>query len=272
MRCSRCKFVKYCSQDCQRQSWTLWHQQECPAIQSIAPARPTETILLMARLLWRRSKEKDTVQHMNFPSNLTIDPRYSDIEFLTSSTFVVSTLGTLRHQRLIHFIFVDHSKFPKEKMVQFGEMAMLVARLVGPSALPPSASDLVDLFCKFSCNNYNISDAEFRPIGVGLYPTSSLINHSCRPNCIAMFKGADSIIRAIEPIKQGDEVPPQSPSNPSEPSAITYVEVFFQIFSRYLLHILSIHCQLACVKSSWRKISSSLATVIVASMRTNVKK
>jgi hypothetical protein len=83
---------------------------------------------------------------------------------------------------------------------------MLVARLVGPASLPSSASKLVELFCKFSCNNYNISDAEFRPIGVGLYPTAALINHSCHPNCIALFRGTESIIRAIEPIEEGQEV------------------------------------------------------------------
>lgn len=104
------------------------------------------------------------------------------------------------------FCVADRSKFSSEKIDQFGQMAMLVARLVGPEYLPGSASDLVELFCKFACNNYNISDSELRPIGVGLYPTAALINHSCRPNCIAIFDGVDSVIRAIEPIQQNQEV------------------------------------------------------------------
>jgi SET and MYND domain-containing protein len=49
-------------------------------------------------------------------------------------------------------------------------------------------------------------DDEFRSIGVGIYPTLSLINHDCSPNCIALFDGKKVTIRAISDIKKGDEV------------------------------------------------------------------
>lgn len=41
-----------------------------------------------------------------------------------------------------------------------------------------SPSEIMRLFCVFSCNNFNISDDEMNYIGIGLYPTAAMINHS----------------------------------------------------------------------------------------------
>ena len=43
-------------------------------------------------------------------------------------------------------------------------------------------------------------------IGVGIYQTPSLLNHSCLPNCVAVFNGIKLLIHATEQIKQGDEL------------------------------------------------------------------
>lgn len=42
--------------------------------------------------------------------------------------------------------------------------------------------------------------------GTGIYKTSSSLNHSCVPNCIAMFNGTEICIRAISNICPGDEL------------------------------------------------------------------
>lgn len=91
MRCSRCKFACYCSAQCQKKAWEAWHQRECPAIQSIAPAKPTETVLLMARLFWRRKREESSKGNKSsmMPLNsfgTTIESLFDDAQFLTSSS------------------------------------------------------------------------------------------------------------------------------------------------------------------------------------------
>ncbi|KAG0174326.1 SET and MYND domain-containing protein 3 [Apophysomyces sp. BC1034] len=66
--------------------------------------------------------------------------------------------------------------------------------------------DLIQLLCRFRCNNFAIHDDQLFAIGEGTYPIGALFNHSCRPNAVAMFDGAHLIIKAIEDIEPGDEI------------------------------------------------------------------
>lgn len=50
------------------------------------------------------------------------------------------------------------------------------------------------------------ADYELKYIGKALYPTLSLMNHSCDPN-VAKFNHQDYIVvRAVQPIAAGEEV------------------------------------------------------------------
>ncbi|KAI9598568.1 hypothetical protein BDF19DRAFT_346444, partial [Syncephalis fuscata] len=41
---------------------------------------------------------------------------------------------------------------------------------------------------------------------VGVYPVASLLNHSCRPNCIYRFDGVQLQVIAQRPISAGEEL------------------------------------------------------------------
>ena len=43
-------------------------------------------------------------------------------------------------------------------------------------------------------------------LGVAIHPTLNLINHDCDPNCVAVSCGPNIFVRAIKPIKEGDEL------------------------------------------------------------------
>lgn len=42
-------------------------------------------------------------------------------------------------------------------------------------------------------------------LGTGLYKNASLINHSCNPNCVAIFEGTTLSIRTIRDVECGEE-------------------------------------------------------------------
>ncbi|ELK10625.1 SET and MYND domain-containing protein 3 [Pteropus alecto] len=43
-------------------------------------------------------------------------------------------------------------------------------------------------------------------VGVGLYPSMSLLNHSCDPNCSIVFNGPHLLLRAVRDIEAGEEL------------------------------------------------------------------
>ncbi|MED6270724.1 hypothetical protein CHARACLAT_013257, partial [Characodon lateralis] len=57
-----------------------------------------------------------------------------------------------------------------------------------------------------TCNCFTISDAELQEIGVGLYPSLSLLNHDCRPNCVMVFEGTRLQLRAVQDISPKEEL------------------------------------------------------------------
>ncbi|KAK0136871.1 Histone-lysine N-methyltransferase SMYD3 [Merluccius polli] len=57
-----------------------------------------------------------------------------------------------------------------------------------------------------ACNCFTISDGELKEVGVGLYPSLSLLNHDCRPNCLIVFEGTKLLLRAIKDICPEEEL------------------------------------------------------------------
>lgn len=59
---------------------------------------------------------------------------------------------------------------------------------------------------KFRCNNFVVYNPELISVAEGTYPYASLLNHSCTPNCIVLFKGRTLHLRAIADIEPNKEL------------------------------------------------------------------
>lgn len=68
---------------------------------------------------------------------------------------------------------------------------------MGDTKLPNSA-EMLAIFGRICVNSYNILDPDMNSIGVGIYLGPSVIDHSCKPNAIAVFDGTTILIRALE--------------------------------------------------------------------------
>ena len=65
---------------------------------------------------------------------------------------------------------------------------------------------ITHVYCLLEVNAFGISDKTLLRAGTGLYWPTNLINHSCRPNCVAVFSGQRQFIVPCRAIAEGDEL------------------------------------------------------------------
>ncbi|XP_069030213.1 histone-lysine N-methyltransferase SMYD3 [Embiotoca jacksoni] len=181
LRCSQCKMARYCNVTCQRQAWS-GHKRECKCLCSLLPRIPTDSVRLAARLIFA-----------------LLNPSKNSSEELYTLEEHESHLNTMSEQK-------------KQGLFQLASMLELYLQEVPDlthdmtSVLPPSCREALSLIAKVTCNCFTISDGELQEIGVGLYPSLSLLNHDCRPNCVMVFEGTKLQLRAVQDINTEDEL------------------------------------------------------------------
>ncbi|XP_072320858.1 histone-lysine N-methyltransferase SMYD3 [Eucyclogobius newberryi] len=181
LRCSQCKMTRYCNMTCQKKAWPV-HKSECKCLKRILPRIPTDSVRLAARII--------------FASCVSTKGNSEELYTLEEHE---SHLSSISEQK-------------KEGLSQLASMLQLYLQQEVPaldqvaSSLPPFCQDPLCLMGKVTCNCFTISDGELQEIGVGLYPSLSLLNHDCGPNCVMVFEGTKLNLRAVKDIKPGDEL------------------------------------------------------------------
>ena len=62
------------------------------------------------------------------------------------------------------------------------------------------------VYCLLQINSFGVSEKSLVRCGNGLYSPSNLINHSCSPNCVGVYRGRTQFIIAIRDIKPGEQI------------------------------------------------------------------
>ncbi|GIL73817.1 hypothetical protein Vretifemale_3919 [Volvox reticuliferus] len=78
--------------------------------------------------------------------------------------------------------------------------------LASSSAAWPGFRTVAQLLSLLSCNCHTVCDEELRPLGIALYPTGALVNHSCNPNTVQTFRGRTLLLKALKALAPGDEI------------------------------------------------------------------
>uniref|UniRef100_A0A3P8VBY6 [histone H3]-lysine(4) N-trimethyltransferase n=1 Tax=Cynoglossus semilaevis TaxID=244447 RepID=A0A3P8VBY6_CYNSE len=174
-RCSQCKAARYCNAMCQKQAWSI-HRRECKSLQRLSPRIPPDSVRLAARIIFALVCELYTVEEHESHLSLMSEQKKQGLSELAS---------TLQ-------LYLQQEAAGLEPIMT--------------SALPPSCQDPLSLMAKIICNCFTICDKELQEIGVGLYPSLSLLNHDCRPNCVMMFDGPLLQLRAVVDIRPEEEL------------------------------------------------------------------
>ncbi|KAL9446707.1 hypothetical protein AB3S75_014384 [Citrus x aurantiifolia] len=177
-KCSACQVVWYCGSNCQKLEWKL-HRLECQVLSRLDKEKRksvTPSIRLMLKLYLRRKLQNDNV----IPSTAT--DNYSLVEALVA-----------------HMSDID-----EKQLLLYAQMANLVNLILQWPEI--SIKEIAENFSKLACNAHTICDSELRPLGTGLYPVISIINHSCLPNAVLVFEGRLAVVRAVQHVPKGAEV------------------------------------------------------------------
>ncbi|KAM7027189.1 histone-lysine N-methyltransferase SMYD3 [Passerculus sandwichensis] len=175
-RCSQCKVAKYCGRTCQKEAW-LDHKQECKCLKSIEPNFPPDSVRLAGRIVFKLLRQSVC------PSEKLYS--FSDLQSNTERLSEEMKDG-LRHLAQTLQLY-------------------LKTEIQDESQLPP-AIDFFQIFTKVTCNSFTISNGEMQDVGVGLYPSMSLLNHSCDPNCVIVFEGYQLLLHSVREIQIGEEL------------------------------------------------------------------
>ncbi|XP_005489779.1 histone-lysine N-methyltransferase SMYD3 isoform X3 [Zonotrichia albicollis] len=174
-RCSQCKVAKYCGRTCQKEAW-LDHKQECKCLKSIEPNFPPDSVRLAGRIVFKLLRQSVCPSEKLYC--------FSDLQSNTEQLSEEMKDG-LRHLAQTLQLY-------------------LKTEIQDESQLPP-AIDFFQIFTKVTCNSFTISNGEMQDVGVGLYPSMSLLNHSCDPNCVIVFEGYQLLLHSVREIQIGEE-------------------------------------------------------------------
>eukprot|EP00040_Diaphanoeca_grandis_P034952 m.218497 g.218497 ORF g.218497 m.218497 type:complete len:486 (+) comp33269_c1_seq1:302-1759(+) len=190
--CTGCRHLQFCGKQCQRAAWPS-HKSECRSLQKIlhkqspsqSPSQPPSLLLLLARLL--RGVAAGSI------SETKIQALSSQPETVEDSL--------------------------KDKFAELLQMLKMF-ELDGETLAMESA---MDMLCKVSSNSFSICDSELQNIGTGVYTDVACFNHSCRPNCAAVFEGLTLKIRTILPVDANEEL------------TISYIDIKLPTIERRIL-------------------------------------
>lgn len=177
-KCSACQVVRFCGSACQKLEWKL-HRLECQALSKLEKERRkfvTPTIRLMVKLYLRRKMQ-----------NVKVIP-----------------VTAMDNNDLVEALVSHISDIDEKQLLLYAQMANLVNLILQFPEV--NIREIAENFSKFACNAHTICDSELRPLGTGLYPIISIVNHSCLPNAVLVFEGRLAVLRAMQHIPKGDEV------------------------------------------------------------------
>ncbi|KAL6515580.1 Histone-lysine N-methyltransferase ashr1 [Orobanche hederae] len=184
-KCSACHVVWYCSSKCQKSDWIM-HRVECKALKKVDNERLkslTPSIRLMVRLCIKRKLENQKI-------------------FRTTATDSYKLVEALVSRILMYYI----SEVDENQLILYAQMANLVNLILQSPDSEFNIKEIAESFSKLACNAHTICDSELRPLGTGLYPVISVINHSCLPNSVLVFEGKMAVLRAMQHIPKDTEV------------------------------------------------------------------
>lgn len=161
MRCANCKYMHYCSKECQRTDWSV-HRHECPKFQTATEFQGDDLTRILIRILIKLKIDRSALNSL-----------CDHYEELTKDALKMRTLRVI---------------------------SRYIGTIMGPEFFQDFTSkELVSSFGKVVINCLKISNYDMSEnLGTGIYLSISKLDHSCAPNCVVVFDGIKADVRVIK--------------------------------------------------------------------------
>lgn len=174
-KCAKCNKVGYCDRRCQVADWK-WHKFECQYYRERYGCLQETFPRLLLRIHHCLHKCPDLAEKEFVYEN--IKQSYKQLKGLE-----------------------DNIRRDEHRMGVFHEICGMFNHCGVPFYL-----NLFTDFCKTGVNMDYLLDINFLPIGKAVFLLRSLVGHSCVPNAAQTFSNKHLEIRAMKPIKMGEEI------------------------------------------------------------------
>ncbi|XP_070171664.1 histone-lysine N-methyltransferase SMYD3 isoform X2 [Polyergus mexicanus] len=169
LKCSACQYVYYCDRSCQKESWPI-HKVECTHLKKISPKIVPDAARLMARIVLKLKRGGA-----------------GEVGYYTEKNF-----------RKFKDLMSHYPNLKKDakRLEHFTTLCAVLYELLGGETIP-NIAELMGIYGRMCTNCFNILDLNMNTIGAGIYLGASVMDHSCKPNAVAVFEGTTIIIRTI---------------------------------------------------------------------------
>ena len=219
--CTQCSCALYCSETCRSQAWSAYHQAECLCLDMIYESDVWEFGYLALRTVAMETIEQQLAYKQTLDAG-----EYGGVPDILKGCNENGKYVAGDHNAIYNL--VTHSQdrdfrdlFPRsvaavfltrclQRCGYFGEnehnmscvayIAGLILRYL--QLLPCNGHGIHE----FQLDRNNVATSALSKIGVGIYSTLSLFNHSCDPAVVRHTYGQTCVSRAIKTVYAGDEL------------------------------------------------------------------
>ncbi|VDI42526.1 Hypothetical predicted protein [Mytilus galloprovincialis] len=235
--CRRCSTVLYCSETCRQQSWSIYHQIECQYLDichSIGIAHLSLRIVLTAglqHLLDFRDKmsasefyqKEDRIGGVTEEG--TYDKTYLSVYDLMTHALDIETADSFQYTltALLLLTILKKSGWLEKKSgdvkitndnteditkLQFSQDDLYIGGLLlrHIEQLVCNAHAITELQVTQTSDTSLVDSKSQERVATAIYPTTSLLNHSCDPSIIPGFDKDKLVVRVIKDVEAGEEI------------------------------------------------------------------
>ncbi|XP_069947273.1 SET and MYND domain-containing protein 4-like isoform X2 [Cherax quadricarinatus] len=224
--CPNCNMVIFCSEECRTEGMSGIHWQECPILPTLFALDMGRNPALAYRIMMKTS-------HAKLKEMLPLLRLEAKKKSPKNHGFNKDGIYDEKHCRSAYHLVTNKEKLSSQELLRRCIQAFIITKLQHLSGryfitsdeefFTPNHEDIIltgstlinhmmNLICNAKAITFlqvsvNISQLGHEIMcGSGIYPASSLLNHSCNPSCSTFFYGKIEVVRAVHFIPAGKQL------------------------------------------------------------------